>query len=246
VSAVATAVILAAGRGTRLGRLGTEIPKGFLELGGRPIIEDSLDKLVAAGVRRVVIVTGHLARFYRELAAARPGLVETAHNPKYAELGSFCSLQVGLERAGDGPLLVLESDLAYEQRALRELLADGREDLILLSGPTASGDEVWVETDGEDRLVAMSKDRASLGAGVAGELVGITRVSTQLAALLRALPPEGEYEVGGLVAVSKQRPVYCRRVDGLAWAEIDDANHMARARSVFSEAEACGDEQPHA
>ncbi len=229
MSQVETAVILAAGQGTRLGKLGTEIPKGFLKLADRSIIEESLDKLAATGVRRVVIVTGHLAHFYRELAAARSGLVETVHNPRYAELGSFYSLQVGLERAGDGPLLVLEADLVYEPRALDELLADPREDVILLSSPTRSGDEVWVETDGDGRLVAMSKERARLGARVAGELVGITRVSPQLAALLRALPPEGEYEVGGLVAASRRRPVYCRRVDGLTWAEIDDEKHMRRA-----------------
>ncbi len=142
--------------------------------------------------------------------------METVHNPKFAELGSFYSLQVGLERAAAaGPLLILESDLVYEPRALDEVLADPHEDVVLLSGPTASGDEVWVETDGDARLVAMSKDRGVLGAGVAGELVGITRVSPALAALLRALPPEGEYEVGGLVAASKRRPVYCRRVADL-------------------------------
>ncbi len=234
---VRTAVILAAGRGTRLGKIGTEIPKGFLKLGDKPIVEESIDKLAAVGVKRVVIVTGHLARFYDELAARRPGLVETAQNPKYVELGSFYSLQVALERlaasGSAGPLLLLESDLVYEPRALTEVLSDPHEDVILLSGPTASGDEVWVETDDDGRLVAMSKDRSRLGKGVAGELVGITRVSPELATLLRDLVPDGEYEVGGLVAASKRRPVHCRRIDGLLWAEIDDENHMKRARRLL-------------
>jgi choline kinase len=230
---VDTAVILAAGRGTRLGRLGAEMPKGFIKLGGRPIIEQSLDQLVDAGVRSVVLVTGHLAYFYEDLAAKRRGVVEIVHNPRYAELGSFCSLQVALKHAaGAGPLLLLESDLVYEPRALDEVLADPHEDLILLSGPTGSGDEVWVETDGDGRLVAMSKDPAALGGPAAGELVGITRISPGLAAVLRSLPPDGEYETGGLVAASKRRAVYCRRVDGLIWAEIDDENHLARARGL--------------
>jgi choline kinase len=230
---VDTAVILAAGRGTRLGRLGAEIPKGFLKLGGRPIIEQSLDELVAAGVQRVVLVTGHLARFYEDLAEKRGRLVEIVHNPRYAELGSFCSLQVALEHAaGVGPLLLLESDLVYEPCALDEVLADPHEDVILLSGPTGSRDEVWVETDGEGRLVAMSKDPAALGGPAAGELVGITRISPGLAAVLRSLPPHGEYETGGLVDASKRWPIYCRRVDGLAWAEIDDKKHLERARGL--------------
>ena len=120
----------------------------------------------------------------------------------------------------------------YEPRALDALLADPHEDVVLLSGPTGSGDEVWVETDAEGRLVAMSKQRAALGAGVAGELVGITRVSPALAALLGGLPPEGEYETRGLVAAAAGRPIYCRRVDDLLWAEIDDENHLERARGL--------------
>jgi choline kinase len=230
---VDTAVILAAGRGTRLGTLGTEMPKGFLKLGSRPIIEESLDKLVAVGIRSVVIVTGHLADFYEKLSAKRRGLVETVHNPRYVRLGSFYSLQVALEHLGDAtPFLLLESDLVYEPRALDEVLADPHKDVILLSGPTGSRDEVWVETDDEERLVAMSKDRASLGSPPAGELVGITRVSPKLTDVLRSLPPDGEYETCGLVNASKSCPVYCRCVDDLVWAEIDDEKHLARARGL--------------
>ena len=58
-------------------------------------------------------------------------------------------------------------------------------------------------------------------------------VLARLAALLRGLPPEGEYETVGLVAAAKHRPVHCRRVDGLAWAEIDDETHLARASGLF-------------
>ncbi len=242
---VRTAVILAAGRGTRLGKLGTEIPKGFLILGDKPIIEQSIDKLVAIGVNQVLIVTGHLESVYRELAARRAGLIEIVRNPRYTDWGSFFSLWLALDRLASTnhaePFLLLESDLVYEPRALQEVLADPHEDVILLSGPTGSGDEVWVETDAGGRLVAMSKDRSRLGAEVAGELVGITRISPALAEELRrqgqvllARSPEAEYETGGLVEVAARRPVHCRRAEGLLWAEIDDENHLARARRLFA------------
>jgi 2-aminoethylphosphonate-pyruvate transaminase len=240
---VQTAVILAAGMGTRLGKRGTEIPKGFLKLGDKTIIEESINKLTAIGITRIVIVTGHLASFYCELAARRAGLIETVHNPRYAQSGSCYSLWLALDHLAAakhaGSFLLLESDLVYERRALEEVTADSHEDVILLSSPTGSGDEVWVETDGDGRLVTMSKDRSSLRAGIAGELVGITRVSPALAAELRKQgdglldrSPKAEYETGGLVAVATRRAVHCRRADGLVWAEIDDENHLARARQL--------------
>jgi dTDP-glucose pyrophosphorylase len=52
------AVILAAGKGTRMGELTQELPKPMLRVQGRPILEHILEGLVAAGIREVAIVTG--------------------------------------------------------------------------------------------------------------------------------------------------------------------------------------------
>ena len=85
--AMRSAVILAAGRGTRLAGHVGDFPKGFLRLGELPIIEESIDRLVQAGIRDVLIVTGHCAAHYDDLARRRPGLVRTVHNPRFAESG---------------------------------------------------------------------------------------------------------------------------------------------------------------
>ena len=69
-----TAVVLAAGSGRRLGALGTERPKAFIEIGGQPIIERSLALLAAAGVTRTLIVTGYRAQFFEVLRARVPGV----------------------------------------------------------------------------------------------------------------------------------------------------------------------------
>lgn len=54
-------VLLAAGRGTRLGQLTARCPKPMLAVAGRPIIGHALAGLAAAGVEQVVIITGHCA-----------------------------------------------------------------------------------------------------------------------------------------------------------------------------------------
>ena len=234
VLSVRSAVILAAGRGTRLEARGTETPKGFLCFGELPIVEESLLKLAAAGIERVVIATGHLREHYQELARRYRDLVVTAHNPSYAESGSMYSLWCAREHVNSG-FLLLESDLIYERRALTALLEDEREDLVLLSGPTGAGDEVFVETDG-DQLVHMSKDRTALHGTVAGELVGISKVSAGLFKVMCEYAedrfPETlmvDYETDALVVAADRRPLPCLRIDDLCWAEIDDAQHLRRA-----------------
>lgn len=231
-----TAVILAAGRGTRLAGEVRDYPKGFLRVGEQPIIEESIQRLAAAGIADVLIVTGHCAGHYEELARRRPGQVRTAHNPLYAESGSMYSLYCARDLV-QGPCLLLESDLVYEPRALEVLLAAPQEDAILLSGPTGAGDEVYVETSG-GWLRAMSKRREALGGPPAGELVGISRLSPALLALMCRIAGEAfrtslryDYETDCLVAAARERLIACPLVPDLVWGEIDDPAHLARVRN---------------
>ena len=54
------AIVLAAGKGTRLGEVGRQIPKPMLRVGGRPVLEQNLEWLRSSGVDEVVINLHHL------------------------------------------------------------------------------------------------------------------------------------------------------------------------------------------
>jgi 2-aminoethylphosphonate-pyruvate transaminase len=107
---------------------------------------------------------------------------------------------------------------------------------VLASGPTGAGDEVWVEAE-QGHITGMSKDRGQLGP-VAGELVGISRISALLfARMLRLAEAAFErslqvsYETDALVAGAREQPIACVLVPDLVWGEIDDAAHLARVRA---------------
>jgi choline kinase len=231
---VCSAIILAAGLGMRLKELGRQMPKGFLRLGKLPIVEESLRRLQAVGISRVQIVTGHLAEFYEELAARSGGLVSTTYNARYADSGSMYSLYLARNQMDDEAFLLLESDLIYEQRALTTILERPEDDVLLVSGPTGSGDEVYVETDGQ-KLVNMSKERAALGRSVLGELVGISRITPPLYRAMNAVAEYRfrnslrlEYEQA-LVGAAAGRAINCHLISDLAWSEIDNAQDLERA-----------------
>lgn len=225
-------MILAAGRGVRLGARGQEVPKGFLEVGGQTLIERSLAALRTAGIERVTIVTGHLSDHYAALAARVGEWVTLVHNTEYATSGSLVSLTcVG---SIDESYLLVESDLLYEPRAPRLLVESPRGDLLLASGPTGSGDEVYVGSE-NGYLVDLTKRAHELRGTRVGELVGLTRVSPALHAellsqadRLLAKTRHVEYEAA-LVAASRRHPVPVLVIDDLVWTEVDDASHLARA-----------------
>ncbi len=112
---------------------------------------------------------------------------------------------------------------------------------MLLSGPTGSHDEVFVAARA-GRLIGMSKDRRQVEPDLAGELVGICKISrTLLAAMLDAAERLSakaghcrfHYETNALVAAAAATPVYCHLVPDLVWTEIDDAAHLERALALI-------------
>jgi 2-aminoethylphosphonate-pyruvate transaminase len=132
---------------------------------------------------------------------------------------------------------LLESDLIYEPRALDILIGFEQPDAILLSGPTGAGDEVYVESR-DGMLVSMSKYREALGPGIAGELVGISKISRGLYGLVLNIAEDHfeeslwfDYETDGLVAAAHNWAIACPVINGLVWTEIDDAAQLERART---------------
>jgi len=233
------AIILAAGMGTRLRSVVTGMPKGLIEMEGETLVGRSVRLLRDAGMEQVTIVAGYGAEQYQRFAIGRSG-VRVVLNDAYATTGSMASLAVALERI-DEDVLVLESDIVYERRALPSLIDQPAADATLVSGPTGAGDEVWVwAVDG--RLRAMSKRAGDLP-GVTGEFVGITRLSVAAAASMtrtfrdfvdRLGHAQMDYETGALVEIADERPIAATLVADLHWGEVDDERHFERvARTVL-------------
>jgi 2-aminoethylphosphonate-pyruvate transaminase len=225
------AVILAAGLGSRLKERTADKPKGFLELGGRAIVEWSVQKLISAGVERIIIGTGWRREAYEALAA-KYRVIETVYNADFAETGSLRTLALCAAHVKHD-FFLLESDLIYDSAALFALANDGRPAITLASGATGSGDEVWLSADSGGILTAASKNRAALSS-VCGELVGISKLSPALLAKLcayeeecRAANPKADYE-GALAACGG---VAVRKIEYLAWREIDDESHLRLAET---------------
>ncbi len=115
---VTTAVVLAAGEGTRLRPLTRNRPKPMLPAATRPILEHVLDELVAAGMRRLVVVVGyrrervqkHFGPEYRDIP------IEYVHQRK--QLGSGHAL-LQARSAVSEPMVVVNGDHLVEASAVR-------------------------------------------------------------------------------------------------------------------------------
>jgi 2-aminoethylphosphonate-pyruvate transaminase len=228
------AVILAAGLGTRLKEKTAFIPKGFLELGGKAIVEWSVQKLIGCGIEKIIIGTGHCHGAYDELTKKYPA-IQTVYNDAYASTGSMGTLEVCAPFITD-EFLLLESDLIYDSIGLSVLCNDYHENVILASGATHSGDEVYLETAEGAFLKSLSKNRDELFS-VYGELTGISKLTPALLQAMcgyaeknRVAFPRLEYE-HAIAACTDKHPVFVRKIEYYTWREIDDENHLRIAQN---------------
>lgn len=109
------AIILAAGRGSRMQELTDDKPKCLLTAKGRPLIEWQLGSLRASGIDEIAVVTGYRAELLEALA------LPTFHNPRWAQTNMVSSLACAMPWLIESPCLVSYSDIFYADQPVRAL-----------------------------------------------------------------------------------------------------------------------------
>jgi choline kinase len=116
------AVILAAGRGTRLRPLTDAIPKALVPFRGKPILAHAVEALRRGGVTDVAVVTGYRAD---RIAALAPELgVVMRHNSRFASTNMVASLFCAEDLMQDDDLLVVYGDIVFRPAIVASLRED--------------------------------------------------------------------------------------------------------------------------
>ena len=241
-------VVLAAGRGSRLGELGDATPKWLLRVGERTLADRHLEGAARAGgaVASVSVVTGHAAAAIEAELASLPQRVGSVPNPEFAELNNWWSLLRALrELPPGGPVAVVNADLLASPEQVAAFLveaATGPADGLLavdLAGQLTD-ESMKVERGADGTLTRIGK------AGVdepVGEYVGLLMARGPVLAALRAAleafvdRPECADEwyegaVGGTAAGGHPWHIWAMPPGG--WVEIDDDADLHAARTLVA------------
>jgi len=105
-----TAVILAGGLGTRLAPVVADRPKVLATVGQRPFLAYLLDRLAAAGLKRVVLCTGHRGADLRAAVGAEYRGMRIAYSQEPGPAGTGGALRLAATRTDADPLLVMNGD----------------------------------------------------------------------------------------------------------------------------------------
>ena len=116
------AVVLAAGRGTRMKSLTDDCPKPMLPLAGRPMLAHQMDRFAAAGIGRVCIVIGYRGEMIREYFAANPPAgIEIEYVVQAEPNGTGSAALLAREFAADSDFLLTFGDILVDSQVYRKL-----------------------------------------------------------------------------------------------------------------------------
>ncbi|MEQ8746649.1 nucleotidyltransferase family protein [Pyruvatibacter sp.] len=143
-NAIDTAMVLAAGHGTRMKPLTDDKPKALIEVGGKAMVDHAIDRLKAAGIKRIVVNIHAFADLMRAHLEARndPDILISDESGELLETGG--GIKKALPLLGDKPIITHNCDSVWVEGMgktlprLIETFDAGKMDALLVVAVTAS------------------------------------------------------------------------------------------------------------
>ena len=241
-------IILAAGRGTRLGYHTKEIPKGLVDVNGKSIIERQIELFKKNGITEIVIVRG-----YKKEKFCRNG-VTFIDNEDFANNNQLASLVLA-QNMVSGSVLILFGDLIFEQTILDQILASSSDISIAV-------DLNWKERYDEnrnnqfpalaeienDKITRISENKSLVRKKPSGEFFGIMKLSSKGSKILTDVIEKTKHHKGkfhdshsfsmGKIPdiiqeiIDLEFVVKPTLVDG-KWFEVDTILDLEKAKTIF-------------
>ena len=233
------AIILAAGKGTRLGEIGKSGPKCLIRIGNKAIIEHQVGALKSNGISDISVVIGYYADRVRE--ALKNAGVKFYLNKYYGKTGMLESLFCARDELND-EAIILYGDVIFKPDLIKNLLKEKNDFCLVVDGKKEVKGDTKVKIIGslvKDISKNLSPEESS------GKYIGIAKFSKKAISTIynriKALIDNGgikEYPSPSYLImwlIEKGNKIHVAYIDNLLYEEIDDSEDLERAKVKFAE-----------
>ncbi len=238
---ISTALLLAAGTGSRLFPLTQNFPKCLTLVNEISILERLITSLNQHGFERLVIVTGHLENRIREFLGSRAGnlTIEYVYSPSYKTTNNMYSLWMAREIINE-PFLLIESDLVFDPSLLKDMLYPDKIAVARMQ-PWLNGSTVTINQF--NKVKSFHSGAANHSSQTRYKTVNIYSLS--LSSWYGVIEKLNQYVLAGRVN-HYYEAIFARMVaekclsfqavffDSKPWYEIDTIEDLASAERMFS------------
>src|ERR1700745_488042 len=123
MSKINKAVILAAGRGTRMRELTADLPKPMIEVRGKPVLQHIVEGLRDAGVRQLLVIVGYRANAVQNsFGDGSRYNIEIQYTTQAVQDGTGRVVDLARNFAGDSPFVLSYGDILVDPANYKRLL----------------------------------------------------------------------------------------------------------------------------
>ncbi|MCD4674551.1 MAG: phosphocholine cytidylyltransferase family protein [Desulfobacula sp.] len=237
---IKTALLLAAGTGSRLFPLTQKSPKCLTLVNETSILERLIKSLNQHGFKRLVVVTGHLEDCIRDFLKTRAGnmKIEYVFSPLYKTTNNIYSLWMARKIINE-PFMLIESDLIFEPSLLTEMLYPDRIAIARMK-PWLNGSTVTLNQSNE--VDAFYTDAINGSNEIRYKTVNIYSLS--VSSWYQVIEKLNQYILAGRVndyyeavfqqmVVEKSLFLQAVHFDHQPWYEVDTIEDLAFAEKLF-------------
>ncbi|MBN1982790.1 MAG: aminotransferase class I/II-fold pyridoxal phosphate-dependent enzyme [Chitinivibrionales bacterium] len=244
------AIILAAGFGRRMRPLTDSVHKTLIDIHGRTIIQRIIDALLHHGIVDIIIVTGYKHDQLCVFVTGRyPDVKFTfIRNERFDHTNNIYSMALAFENTTlDQDVVLIESDLVFEQRVLTRLLQSPYENVALVDHYRSGmdGTVVTVQNDIITSVIPPHLQTEKFDFTDKYKTLNIYKFSAQfcqssfrklLTYYATVIDDNCYYElILGILIYMQRETIHAAIIDTEKWAEIDDPNDLEEVKFLFHE-----------
>ncbi len=180
------AIILAAGKGSRIKEITVDEPKSLLKIKDKRLIDINLNLLTKHGIEDIVLVTGYQCAALEPLLQKYPSMQEV-FNPFYEVVNVIGSFWIAQEKLYDD-FVYIHADTLCEESIFVDLLRDQSDIALPVDFSRVDEEAMKVKLTEDNSVVEINKTMALTAA--AGEFIGIAKIAKRVIPRLKAAATE--------------------------------------------------------
>jgi len=235
------AVILAAGRGSRMGKITETLPKPLVPVLGRPALQWVVDGLVEAGVREFVIVTGYLSGQVRAaMGSYRPDEINIQFVEQDQQAGTAHAMRLTREAVAGAPVVLAFADIMTSPRNFAAMIDRFKKNECALVGGVRDVGDPWraaaVYVDGEFNIQRIVEKPAPGTSSTPWAHAGVYCFINSIYDYIEKVQPSarGEYEITDAVSMMIADGLCCQAQELTGyWKDLATPEDVVEAEKMM-------------
>ena len=231
------AVILAAGRGTRMPEITRDMPKCLIGVSGKTILERQIELLLKNSIEEIYVVIGYKAKKIREKIGKIKN-VELIVNEEYTTTDNIYSLYLACDGLKAAEFILLNGDAVFDEEIIKKLVKEKEKDVAPVDTKHYDLEELKIRE--EHGVVVEILPKTAPQEISDGSTIGVFKFSSYGSKILfdetEKCITEGfknkwfEYALNNALKKIKMNMI---DIYGLKWIEVDTPKDIKKARELF-------------